>query len=323
MLKKLSENIIIQIWLAPILTTIIATVLLNVINIIQGNINFIYTNVFDFLAILSSFLCFSLYVNRKRTKIEYKYELIQYLFHNSWNQYTTIPKLILLHNMMMQNEVEIDNVILRCELFLTGEEIDSKFTWNIKEIKNIGHVNLTEYSLCSTCDIGIVNNISLDITYDEQQLKKELQFYESNEIKRTTVAFPKILKPGMTYPELKLLATSKNSMNINRNDALFIYPANYGKKIKKITFHIISNFEEEYYNIELYEIGKVLKNKKVDKRLIKQVNNCLHKKDGTIQREYYVSLSIKEGLKQENVYVLFLFARKNHRAFHGTEPERD
>lgn len=308
MLKKLSESTVIQIWIAPILTTIIATVLIEIMDI--ESIKNIYKNVFNFLIILFAFLCSNLYINRKRTKIEYKYKLIQYLFHNSWNQYTTIPKLILLHDMMIQNEVEIENVILKCDLFLTGEEIDSKFIWNIKEIKNIGHVNLTEYSLCSTNDIGIVDNISLDITYKEQQLKKEIQFYESNKIKRITVAFPKILEPKMIYPELRLSARSKNSMNINKNDALFIYPANYGKKIKNITFYIVSHFEEEYYTIELYEIGKVSRKKEIGKRLIKQVtNNLCKEEDGTIQRKYYVSLSIEEGLKQENVYVLFLFAR--------------
>ncbi len=287
-----------------------ATIIIGIIQIVLAFIQtFITYNTILLISTttLSAILILVLIIYRsKYIKFLYNYKLIQYLFHNRGrNRFNSLPKMLLLQNQKGKyNEVKINKLKIVWKMHRHEDYIDSIFEWELNGITNIGKRNISEYLMYNTYDIAKSSKANLSFFLDGQKIDYDLTFEESNKVRILTFGLSEILRPKKRIEKLKIVLKSKDSVKIGRNDALCIYPINYGKKVESIDIDISLDFSSKFYDFDMIEIGRIPGNKGISERNLKR--GIPMKQDNKIRYKFSLDEDI---LKMKNIYVVLLSAK--------------
>lgn len=231
----------------------ITEVMLNVLSIVVQKDFLIIGSVC--LSIVFGILVFVIYF--KYRCLSNSYKLIQFLFFGSeYNTFNFLPKLILYMDYLGdKNDVEIGTVEFECINDNTTKRSDVK--WVMKNVSNKTKKEINSYYLYSSSDLGTTNRVQVNVhTGSEEHCKVNVDAVkEKHGVRKTPFTFIKPIKPNESLPEIKISMEMFEAFDFSRQEVVYLYPRNYGKKVE----HILIKYKTKgvaAMDVQLHEIGK-------------------------------------------------------------------
>lgn len=260
-----------------------------------------------FLSFLFSFVLIGIIVVllrkiRNMNKAAYRFELVQYLFHNDGReQMNLIPKLILLlEKENISNPVEIEQVVVRCTLYRGKAGMEAEIQWEFDGVRNRSSGGVSEYCFLTCLDGGEGNTpkVTMMMSGREKPCTCHIdRIKSSNGIEMLKWGFPKVLNRGERLTNMCLERKLINSFDLEKQDIIYLFPSNYGQKIDSILF--VLDMPEEGYEMELIETGRFRNHRKILERSIGRDSG---ERNG--ERVKYVCSLEKKSIHMENLYYI-------------------
>lgn len=215
----------------------------------------------DYIMILSSIFSVTLLFVITILWLKYKdlahsYEFIKFLFFGSeYNKFNFFPKLKLYMDYLGdRNHVDVETIEFEC--FSDNIEKYTYITWNMKNIYNNTKKEIKSYHLYTTSELGTTKKVNVEVKEGNRSLKIDVNNIKlSNGIQKTPFTFSESIKPSGIKPEIKINMIMYDAFDFNRQETIYLYPRNYGKKVKHINI-LLKTKGVENISVCLHEIKK-------------------------------------------------------------------
>ena len=285
----------------------IITMVSMILDIFLKIIGFINQNdIITFFSVLLSvfLLCLIIFWYIKYKRISKSYEFVKFLFFGSkYNHFTFFPKLKLFMDYQGSiNKFDIETVDFECISDNLNKE--SNITWSLKNVKNETNKTIKSFYLYSSADIGIAKDAEVKIRPGNEFAQINInKTIKTAGIQLTTFAFNEPMKPKTRMPEIKINMKMYNAFNFSRQEIVYVYPQNYGRKVQHINISL-KTIGATQLSVVLHEIkreGKTYKDEPIKSVLLKKSNNS-DKEETNI---YSCSIDDNE-INVENLYYLLI-----------------
>lgn len=258
-----------------------------------------------FSVLLSVFLlCIIIFWYIKYKRVSRSYEFVKFLFFGSeFNKFTFFPKLKLFMDYQgYLNNLDIGAVYFEC--ISDNNNNESNITWTLENIDNKTNKTIKSFYLYSSADIGISKDAEVKIRPENEFAKINInKTKKAAGIQLTTFAFNEPMKPKTHMSEIKINMKMYNAFNFNRQEIVYVYPRNYGRKVKKIKI-IFKTIDADKLSVVLHEIkreGKTYKDEAIRSVPLKKSDNSDKEKTNI----YSCTLEDNE-INVENLYYLLI-----------------
>lgn len=287
-----------------LLITII-TIISMILDVFFKLIGFINQNdIITFFSVLLSvfLLCIITFWYIKYKRISNSYEFVKFLFFGSeFNRFTFFPKLKLFMDYQgCLNNLEIETVDFEC--ISDNNKTESNITWSLKNVYNKTNKTIKSFYLYSSSDIGIAKEAEVKIKPGNAFSKINInKTKKATGLQLTTFAFNEPIKPKTRIPEIKINMKMYNAFDFSRQEVVYVYPKNYGRKVKHINI-LLKTIGADDLSVVLHEIKKERKTYKDES--IKSVEKS--KNSDTKETNIYSCSINDDEINVENLYYLLI-----------------
>ena len=184
----------------------------------------------------------------------------------SENKFNIAPKILLfLDCQKKRNKFEVENMIVSYELTENNGKIDSKVLWKMEDVSN---VKTDDFYFYSGIDLGTIANQEFCIY--SNNISKTIALLPDNIIDSGNEVFlyhwdiePALIKQGNKIDCIELSMAQKESFDFEgrRKEAIYFFPWNFAKKIKKINFEFIYPASLGDIVVQFFSAGKIEQNR--------------------------------------------------------------
>lgn len=289
-----------------------STVCIGGIQIIIGFIGIIKNNNLILLVnivLLSITIFCIIYLSKKVHVFNYKYSLIQYLFHNdNVNRFNIVPKLLLLMDQEKKyNHLDIDHVDVTYDITYSNNQYNSKVIWRMRGIHNSKRRDVSEYYFYTGTGIGDCQHQTLTLYKSNASSEYKITNYlERNRIKLLTWSFPTVFTSQSYIKKMDLSLFINGIFDFSMNQVIYFIPRNFGQKLNSFSISINMHFEKPTFDMELREIGCVKGNKGISEHILKS-HQIYRNEDNSTTYSFEIE---KKYINMDNVYYIFLIPRQ-------------
>lgn len=246
------------------------------------------------------------------------YKFVRYLFFESEeNKFNIAPKMLLFMDVKKKRNIfEVDSVTATYTIKENNGKFDSTVLWKLDQVSNVKTNNFYFYV---GVDSGIIEKEKITVIYNNNRETIDWLLYNKidsgNDIFLCCWNIPSgTIKNGNRIDSIELNMEQKNKFDFDSQEAIYLFPCNFGKKINKLTFQIIYPISLGKISIQLFEAGKIKGKKFPDRNPITSLPDqeyVINEVENTVT----CSLDLNRDINMNNLYYILLHKRNENFKF--------